>query len=161
MDQIDNLVDINNNCHISPDDYDFLGRKWRSVTVGNSINVFNFDSSSNDYNTENTVMLTKLNSIEASKSGVAYEAPTAPYCLVPTHFRSSQALSVLVNDVNQILDNIAEVSYEFSDNGLEVHAIINNIFILFFLIFINFNSGKRVICVLPIALNFKLIFILI
>lgn len=161
MDQIDNLVDINNNCHISPDDYDFLGRKWRSVTVGNPINVFNFDSSSNEYNTESSVMTTKPSSVEVSKTGVAYEAPSVPYCLVPTHFRSSQALSVLVNDINQILDNIAEVSYEFSDNGLEVHIITDNIFILFILIFINFNSGKRVICVHPTALNFKLIFILI
>lgn len=131
MDQIDNLVDINNKCHISPDDYDFLERKWRSVTVGNSINVFNFDSSLNDYNMENSVISMKLNSIEVSKAGVTYEAPLVPYCLVPTHFRSSQALSVLVNDINLTLDNIAEVSYEFSDKVLEVLAIICDVFIFF------------------------------
>lgn len=121
MDQIDNLVDINSNCHISPDDYDFLGRKWRSVTVGNSINVFNFDSS-NDYNSEKSVMPIKQNSVETSTAGMTYKAPSVPYCLVPTHFVSSQALSTLVNDVNQILDDIAEVSYEFSDKDLEWQA---------------------------------------
>jgi hypothetical protein len=122
MDQIDNLVDINNNCHISPDDYDFLERKWRSVTVGNSINVFNFESSSNEYNTDKSAIPMKLKSIEASKTGVIYEAPSIPYCLVPTHFRSSQSLSVLVNDINLTLDNIAEVSYEFSEKCLEWQA---------------------------------------
>jgi len=127
MDQIDNLVDINSNCHISPDDYDFLGRKWRSVTVGNSINVFNFDSSTNDYNSEKSVMPIKQNSVETSTAGMTYKAPSVPYCLVPTHFVSSQALSTLVNDVNQILDDIAEVSYEFSDKDLEVHFIAFNI----------------------------------